>query len=107
MARDRRPAPGRKSTLGTAREAVAAHPGRRVTRRCCVGTTSVSYSGIDFLGDPGVLDGDIKGSRVGFGVTTANGDILTTGGLPGVFADIASITWHVPFLPDTNLSGLN
>jgi hypothetical protein len=72
-----------------------------------VGTTSVSYGGIDFLGDPGVLDGDIKGSRVGFGVTTASGEILTTGGLPGVFADIASITWHVPFLPDTNLSGLN
>ena len=72
-----------------------------------VGTTAVSYSGIDFLGDVGVLDGDIKGSRVGFGVTTTSGDILATGGLPGVFADIDGITWHVPFLPDTNLSGLN
>ena len=72
-----------------------------------VGTTSVSYGGIAALGDDGVLDGDIKGSRVGFGVTTASGDILTTGGLPGVFADLASITWHVPFLPDTNLSGID
>jgi hypothetical protein len=54
-----------------------------------------------------VLDGDIKGSRVGFGVTTTSGDILTTGGLPGVFTDIDGITWHVPFLPDTNLSGIN
>ena len=76
-----------------------------------VGTTTVSYDGIEFLGDAGELTGEIKGSRVGFNVTTAGGDILTTsfGGvdIPGVYADVDTISWHLPFLPDTNLSGLN
>jgi hypothetical protein len=36
--------------------------------------------------------------RVGFGTTTASGNIPTTGGLPGALADSASSTWHVPFL---------
>jgi hypothetical protein len=76
-----------------------------------VGTTSVSYDGVEFYGDSGELTGEIKGSRIGFNVTTAAGAILTTsfGGVdvPGVYADIDTISWHLPLLPDTDLSGLN
>jgi len=76
-----------------------------------VGTTSVSYDGVEFYGDTGELRGEIKGSRIGFNVTTSDGTILTTnfGGvdLPGVYAEIDTISWRLPFLPDTDLSGLN
>jgi hypothetical protein len=76
-----------------------------------VGTTSVSYDGVAFYGDTGELSGEIKASRIGFNVTTSSGDILTTsfGGVdvPGVYADIETISWRLPFFPDTDLSGLN
>ncbi len=72
-----------------------------------VGTTEVNYTGISFLGDVGELTGNIKASRIGFGVTTSSGEVLTTGGIPGVFADIADIDWRLPFHPDTDVSGIN
>ena len=46
------------------------------------------------IGDTVQVSWDYIGAS---GLKAQSGDILTTGGLPGVFADIASITWHVPF----------
>ncbi len=72
-----------------------------------LGTPDAHYTGIAAYGDVGELTGSVKGSRIGFGVTLANGQVLADGAIPGVFADISSIDWDIPFHPDTNLSGLN
>ena len=61
-------------------------------------------------GQIGEISGAIKGSRLGFGVTTQNGTILTTplGGVdvPGVYVEIGNIEWLVPHHHDSDLSGL-
>jgi len=97
--------------LGNANQGLVLSAFHGATPERFVGTTSVSYAGVEFYGDDGELTGNIKGSRIGFGVTRANGQILTAsfGGveLPGVYADVDAIDWHLPFHPDTDLSGLN
>jgi hypothetical protein len=97
--------------LGNANQGLVLSAFHGATLGRFVGTTAVSYSGIQSLGDDGELDGNVKAARVGFGVTTASGTVLTASldgvELPGVYADIDAIDWHIPFHPDTNLSGLN
>lgn len=61
-------------------------------------------------GQTGEISGSIKASRLGFGVTTNNGRILTTplGGVdvPGVYVEINNIEWLVPHHHDSQLTGL-
>lgn len=97
--------------LGNANMGLVLSAYRGFTTERFVGTAGVSYDGVEFYGDSGELTGEIKGSRIGFNVTTASGDILTTSfegvDVPGVYAGIDTISWHLPFFPDTDLSGLN
>ena len=75
-----------------------------------MGTTAVNYT-VPALAAVGEISGSIKGSLVGFGVTTSGGDILTSSfdgvEVPGVYASLDSIDWTTPFAPDTDLSGGN
>jgi hypothetical protein len=73
-----------------------------------IASYAASYSGVASFGDVGTIRGEIKGARIGFGVTTTTGTILqSTAGaiqIPGAFLDIAAVEWSVPFHPDTQVT---
>lgn len=73
-----------------------------------LGQWNVTYS-VPAAEAVGVIRGSIKGSMLGYGVTTSTGQVLTTaiGGVdvPGVYVKLLAIDFVAPFYPDTNLGG--
>ena len=88
---------------------VSAYHGANLGRH--VGSYDFPSYAIAGLGDVGEISGNIKGSRVAFGVTPRGTSTPVTSvvdglELDGAYVDVDAIDWRVQFLPDTNLTGL-